>query len=268
MSNSKSFTYYTIIGRDPSLLEGHLENVTKYAGFDKLTCQKKLLVIIYKNPSIEKGTTDTIIEICGKYGAEYVMYEEPHSIFIENLYACWNLGYQHSLDGFVFRGGSDQTFSKDSFVSLYEVASDHEGEKIILQANTIENADRNLNSRHFLEPLGNTFDDFSYEKFEEVCERINAKVEEPLISIDTALEVWGKPTPLGTSLGVINRVDGCSWLMTKKDWKEFGPLPVMENGVTGDVIIHDRLQLNGYSSFITRDCITYHFVRGESKEIQ
>jgi|TARA_Y100000296_G_C5161394_1_gene252064 hypothetical protein len=268
MSLSKPFTYYTIIGRDPSLLVGHLENVTNYAGFNKLLCEKKLLVIIYKNPSIPSKITETIIGICKKYNAEYVFYEEPHSIFIENLYACWNLGYQHSLDGFVFRGGSDQAFSKDSFVSLYNLALAHEGEKIILQANTIENANRNLDSRHFLEPLGDTFDDFSYEKFEEACERINAKVGDSLVSIDTALEAWGKPTPLRTSKGIINRVDGCSWLMTKLDWELYGPLPVFENGITGDVIIHDRLQAARYKSFIARDCITYHFVRGESKDIQ
>jgi hypothetical protein len=56
--------------------------------------------------------------------------------------------------------------------------------------------------------------------------------------------------------------------MTRKDWEEHGPLPVLENGVTGDVVIHDRFQRNGYESFIVRDCITYHFVRGESKDIQ
>ena len=268
MNTSEAFTYYTIIGRDPDLLQGHLENITNYAGFDKLSCEKKLLVIIYKNPSIDPATTDIIKETCRRYGAEYVIYEEPHSIFIENLYACWNLGYQHALDGFIFRGGSDQTFSKDSFVSLYESALAHKGEKIILQANTIENAERNLNSRHILAPLGNTFDDFSYENFEKVCEQINEKVEKPLVSIYEALALWGKPTPLGTSLGVVNRCDGCSWLMTKKDWEEHGPLPVTENGITGDVVIHDRLQVNGYESYIVKDCITYHFVRGESKDIQ
>ena len=106
------FTYYTIIGRDPSLLEGHLDNVTKYAGFDKLECEKKLLVIVYKNQSIPQSVTDQIFEVCKKYNAEYVIYNEPHSNFIENLYACWNLGYEYALDGLVFRGGSDQTFSK------------------------------------------------------------------------------------------------------------------------------------------------------------
>jgi len=265
---NKPFTYYTIIGRDPSLLEGHLENVTKYAGFDSLECEKKLLVIIYRNPTIPASTTDRIFEVCAEYNAEYVIYEEPHSNFIENLYACWNLGYQWALDGYVFRGGSDQVFSKDSFIKLYESACDNEDEKIILQANTIENAERNLSSRHMLLPLGNTFQDFSYEQFEKACEEINSAVTTPLVSITQALDLWGKPTPLGSSLGYINRVDGCSWLMKKSDWENFGPLPVIEGGITGDVIIHDRLQQAGFESFIVPGCITYHFVRGESLDVQ
>ena len=39
-------------------------------------------------------------------------------------------------------------------------------------------------------------------------------------------------------------------------------------GITGDVVIHDRMQTAGYENYIVRDCVTYHFVRGESKDIQ
>jgi len=84
-----------------------------------------------------------------------------------------------------------------------------------------------------------------------------------LVDIEFALRRWGHPTPLKTSLGMVNRVDGCSWLMTKDDFNKFGPLPPIENGVTGDVIIHDRLQTAGYKEYIVRDCVTYHFVMGE-----
>ena len=84
------------------------------------------------------------------------------------------------------------------------------------------------------------------------------------LTIDECLEIWGHPTTLGTSLGVINRVDGCSWLMTKKDWETYGPLPVLKAGITGDVLIHDYLQRAGYTELMVRDCVTYHFVQGES----
>ena len=56
--------------------------------------------------------------------------------------------------------------------------------------------------------------------------------------------------------------------MKKSDWEEFGPMPPIENGITGDVVIHDRMQTAGYENYIVRDCVTYHFVRGESKDIQ
>lgn len=263
-----SFTYYTIIGRDPELLEGHLKNITDYAGFNRLECEKRLLVIVYRNGNIPKQITDRICQICNEYGAVARIYNEPDSNFITNLYACWNLGYELASDGLVFRGGSDQIFSKDSIKLLYDLAVRDYDSKVILQANTIENADRNLDSRHFLAALGDSFDNFDYRKFESIVDSLADKNLPRKITIDQALQVWGKPTPLRTSLGVVDRVDGCSWLMKRKEWKEFGPLPAIEHGITGDVIIHDRLQANGYQFFIVRDCITYHFVRGESKDIQ
>ena len=41
--------------------------------------------------------------------------------------------------------------------------------------------------------------------------------------------------------------------MKKRDWEQIGPIPVLENGITGDVVIHDRLQVNGYESYISKD---------------
>lgn len=265
------FTYYTIIGKNLGLLKGHIDNVKNYAGFNKLTCEKELLVIIYTNNTIPKETTDSLINYCNQENVRYIIYEEKTNVFIDNLYACWNLGYEASDDGYVFRGGSDQVFSKDSFVHLVNEAEKLKAsgnEKFILQANTIENVvalnQIGCSSRHYACNFGGTFGDFNYTDYEQFIEQINKDVTSTLVTIDDALRFWGKPTYLTTSLGVINRVDGCSWLMTKDEWKKFGPLPTIENNITGDVIIHDRLQLNGYTEYIVRDCITYHFVRGES----
>lgn len=267
-----NFTYYTIIGKDASLLEGHLNNVVNYAGFKYLPCKKDLLVIVYKNESIPDVVTNNLLQICKDYGATPCLFYEKTSNFIENLYACWNLGYSISNDGYIFRGGSDQVFSKNSFMALYEQAELNKYKKYILQANTIENKNRikliNANSRHFLENFGDTFFDFNWEKFEQFIQNINKDIEAPLLTIEDCLKFWGKPTPIRTSLGIINRVDGCSWLMTKEDWRKFGPLYTRYGGVTGDVAIHDILQLNGYEEFLVRDCVTYHFVRGESMETQ
>jgi hypothetical protein len=261
------FTYYTIIGKDLNLFKGHVENVKTYAGFDRLSCEKEFLVIVYTNSNITIDTTESILNYCEDNNIRTVVYREPATNFLNNLYTCWNLGYENSSDGLVFRGGSDQIFSKDSFISLYDEAVKLEGKKVVLQANTIENSVK-LNkigaiSRHFVEDFGGTFDTFDYQAFESFCLRINDNVTEQLIDINTALLLWNKPTNIKTSLGIIDRVDGCSWLMTKEEWQIYGPLPPIENGVTGDVIIHDRMQQAGYVEYIVRDCITYHFVQGE-----
>jgi hypothetical protein len=262
------FTYYTIIGKDLNLLKGHISNIKEYAGFNKLTCEKELIVIIYKNPNIPDNITNSIIEYCNSESITYHIYNEPHNIFIENLYRCWNLGYEVSTDGYVFRGGSDQVFSKDSFLHLYNEAENirknQPNKKFILQANTIENVERSPQSRHFVKSFGDSFENFKYDEFETFITEINQNVTEEIIDIDQSLKYWGKPSSLWTSLGSVNRVDGCSWLMTKEEFNKYGPIPVIINNVTGDVLIHDKLQIDGYDEYIVKNCITYHFVRGES----
>ena len=98
-------------------------------------------------------------------------------------------------------------------------------------------------------------------------ENINENVDLEILDIGRSVKTWGHPTSFQSSLGHINRTDGCSWLMTRQDWVEYGPLPPIENGITGDVIIHDRLQKVNYFNYIVRDCVTYHFVRGESHKL-
>ncbi len=271
------FTYYTIIGKDLELFKGHVENVKKYAGFDKLPCKKNFNTIIYKNDRIKKETTDSILEFCKEQNIKPIIYNELTDTFIDNLYACWNLGYETASDGYVFRGGSDQVFSKDSFLALYDAAEkfskEYPEKNVILQANTIECKNRLRmigvkKSRHFEEDFGDNFTNMDYGSFEKFIEQINSSVKENLLTIDMALKYWKKPTSLYGKFGKTNRTDGCSWLMTKQDWLDHGPLPVFENNITGDVIIHDRFQENDYKNYIVRDCITYHFVQGESSDKQ
>ena len=270
------FTYYTIIGKDLNLLKGHVQNVREYAGFDRLTCEKEFIIIIYRNANIPQTVTQSLIDYCVESGLTYVIYDEPFNTFIDNLYACWNLGYEKSSEGYVFRGGSDQVFSKDSFLKLYELAEHYRlnepHRKVILQANTLENTTRireiNAISRHFTMDFGFTFESFDYPGFEKFIERINRDITTDVMTIEDCLKYWGKPTQLQTTLGIINRVDGCSWLMTREEWSKFGPIPVFQNGITGDVAIHDTLQLNGYEEILVKDCVTYHFVRGESINVQ
>jgi hypothetical protein len=271
------FTYYTIIGKDLELFKGHVENIKKYAGFDKLPCKKNFNAIIYKNNKIKKETTDSILEFCKEQNIKPIIYNEPTDTFIDNLYACWNLGYETATSGYIFRGGSDQVFSKDSFLALYDAAEkiskDYPEKNVILQANTIECKSRLRmigvkKSRHFEEDFGDNFINMDYDSFEKFIEQINLSVKESLITTEMALKFWNKPTSFYGKFGKTNRTDGCSWLMKKQDWLDHGPLPVSENGITGDVIIHDRCQENGYENYIVKDCITYHFVQGESSDKQ
>ena len=250
------------------MLRGHIDNVKNHAGFDKIECEKELLVIIYKNRNIPDSTTKEILDYCDSEGISTFLYQEKTDNFLTNLYDCWNLGYEKSNSGRVFRGGSDQVFSRDSFVKLEKLSRNLDN--TILQANTIECLPRlrkiGAKSRHIEQDFGSSYDDFNLEKFQNFVDSMNQDCDKELLSIEESLYTWGKPTGFNSTLGPINRCDGCSWLMTKEQWKEFGPMPEMENGITGDVVIHDRMQKAGYKSLITRDCVTYHFVQGERVE--
>jgi len=264
------FTYYTIIGKDLDLLKGHVENIKYHAGYDKLECPKEFIVIVYTNSKIDPSVTQTIVDYCNEQNLRVVYYHEPpHLDFLHNLYNCWNIGYEYSQPGYVFRGGSDQVFSEDSFVHLFNAAQklDQAGKKYVLQANTIECASRlrkiNAISRHFACDFGDNFKNMNMEAFENFITNINMNVDSKILNIYQALKHWRHPTTTETTMGVLNRCDGCSWLMSKQDWIDFGPIPPLDGPITGDVAIHDYLMKAGYMDYIVRDCVTYHFVQGE-----
>jgi len=265
------FTYYTIIGKNPMMIKNHLYNIKSNAGFDNLECEKELIVIVYKNKNIKEETTNDILKICKEYGARTEIYNEPTEDFLTNLYDCWNLGYEYADDGFVFRGGSDQVFNKDSFINLYNIAIREYkiNPKTIFQAQTIENIKTGIPSRHFLKDFGGDFENLNGKDFEDFCIEINKGVKKDVLNIKECLSTWGYPKnfkDVFPRLGNIERTDGCSWLMTKEDWIKYGPMPRKEGRKTGDVVIHDRLSASGYRDLLVRDCITYHFMRGESSK--
>ena len=265
------FTYYTIAGKNPKLIRDHLKHVKVVAGFDALPCEKELIVVVYCPQKIDFETHQAVLAAVEEAGASVHIFMEPDSVFLTNLYACWNLGYELADDGWVFRAGSDQVFNTDAFVHLYQVAEAQRQVEpwTIFQAQTFENAgymrQSGMTSRHMVYEGGDGFDEFSQVAFDDHLRSVNAGVEKSLLNIAECLEAWGHPTQFQSSLGLIDRTDGCSWLMTKQDWLDHGPLPPMEGGVTGDVMIHDRLQRAGYDNLLVRDCATYHFVRGESR---
>lgn len=271
------FTYYTIIGKDPYLIKGHLNNIRFHAGFDQLDCPKQIIVVVYKNSKIPKEITEEILDICTQNNAKIVIYDEPTTNFLDNLYRCWNLGYEHSDDGWVFRSGSDQAFNKDSFPKLYDVAmrEREKNSKILLNSNTIEHSVRAMSkgniSRHIIANFGDNFKNFNVDAFEKFCAELNKNVKEELLTVDQSYSYWRKPTGFCSTVSAWhNRTEGCSWLITKKDWEEYGPMIPLtyysRGQITGDCLLHDKLQIVGYKDYLTRDCITYHFFRGESIE--
>src|SRR3990172_7305701 len=265
------FTYYTIIGKDPDMLSGHISNIRAHAGFDRLRRDKEFIVIIYSNNKINKGTTSHLVDICKANGVRPVIYQEPTSNWLDNLYACWNLGYSESSEGWVFRSGSDQVHNYDALINLYNAAmSERErNPHIIINANTIEHSVRAMShgnvSRHIIANFGDSFQVLKIQDFEEFVAKLNAGVNEKLLTVQDSIRYWGKPTQFSSTISKThNRTEGCSWLITKDDWRRFGPMPPTREGITGDCWLHDQLEKAGYKDYLARDCVTYHFFRGES----
>ncbi|MHA2068019.1 MAG: hypothetical protein ACXABY_26960, partial [Candidatus Thorarchaeota archaeon] len=85
------------------------------------------------------------------------------------------------------------------------------------------------------------------------------------LTVGESVARWGRPLPWHNRHGYHNRTEGCSWLVTKATWEKYGPLPRFQDGVTGDCWFGDELEFNGYRDYLVRDCITYHFFRGEQE---
>jgi len=265
------FTAQTMIGKDVDMIRGHLHNVKVHAGFDRLTCEKELVVIVYTNPSIPKPVTDEIISVCKENDARAVLFPEPHNTFIENLYAGFNLAYDSCDEGWILRSGSDTAYNYDCIVKLYDLATRtrEQNKKVVYNLNAIEHSIRAMSqgniSRHILGNFGDTFQTLNVKAFDAFVAELNKGVDKELLTVEECMAIWGKPTPFYSTLGYINRTEAVSWLMTKEDWKLHGPFRSHE-GITGDCYLHDLLHLAGYQDYCTRDCVSYHFFRGESSK--
>lgn len=251
------FDYYTIIGRNPSLFQGHVDNTLRNAGLPRDMWD--FHVLVYTNDKIPKDTTEEIVAICQANDISWYTHpEDPSKPFIDRLYDCWNRGYELGSRPLVFRAGSDQTWSKDAFKYLYEAWESLPFERAVLQAQTIEHMVSYPGSRHMCKDFGSTFETYDEEAFFKFCDEISRP---GLYGIQECLEIWKHPTRM---INGPPRTDGCSWLQRREDFHKFGPMPTIRGGITGDVLIHDAYQRAGIPNFLVGDCITYHFVRGES----
>jgi hypothetical protein len=260
----KGFDYTTIIGRDPKLFRFHVDNVLRNAGLSRE--HWSFNVVVYYNETIPRETTDEIMDICEKNDITvFKIYEDPRKPFIMRLYDAWNLVQEVGYRPLTLRAGSDQTWYPGSFKAIYEEYLEFEkknGPDVILQAQTIESPLAGQ-SRHFVKPFGTTAQEYDEAAFIKFCDEIKAP---GLFTIDEALARWGHPTHFSSSLGEThNRTDGCSWLQSKDLFKRFGPMRYIVGKWTGDVIIHDNYERGGVPNFLVGNCITYHFVKGESR---
>mgnify|MGYP003145752000 CR=1 FL=1 len=254
------FDYTTIIGRDPKLWRWHVDNVLRNAGL--LRDKWNFNVIVYHDEELRKsGVTDELVSICEENDISFQLHQEPNKPFIQRLYDCWNMVQEIGKRPHTLRAGSDQAWSKDSFIYM-NAALESCVFDCILQAQTVESL-LAKKSRHFMKDFGATPDTFNEEAFAVFCEEIS---RDGLFNIKDALKEWGHPTSFSSSLGTPhNRTDGCSWLQSKATFAKHGPMPYMEGQWTGDVIIHDRYERAGIPNLLVGNVITYHLVRGESR---
>jgi len=269
-----SVTCYTIISRDKSLLEWCVTNARDRAGMNH-----EWLVIGW-DPEPQ------IVQWCKEHKVRLVEYNpKPESDFpnrtawfLHNLYACWNLGYEHARTKWVVRMGSDQFFSQGWLAKLFEgvaaIAGREEdrteesvaaAENMIYHCHTTED-DIAVNSRHETYEWGNRPETFNVQEFNLYAnDRIVRYAHQPLIPGPMCDLYYTHP-----SRGLQIRPDGCTWLQTKLLWEKYGPISDVLNveGVTGDVSFMDKMDDAGVRSWLVPSSCTHHLVRGESRDIQ
>lgn len=252
------FNYAMVIGKSPKLFTAHVDNVLRNA------CVPRDMwdfhAIIFRNKKIAPAITDELVSIALTNDIKITFYDEWHGNFLENLYACWNLVQEVGERPYTIRAGSDQFFSPGTFWNMYRAHLDF-GSELVTQMHTIESP-LSPQSRHYVCDFGTSYDTFKEKEFNEFAASKSLK---GLYTIEEALGIWGHPTSFNSSLGLINRTDGCSWMMSKSLWKKFGPMiPINRNGHTGDVTLHDNIMKSGIPNRLVGDAWTYHLVRSEA----
>lgn len=254
------FDYAMVIGKSPELFRTHIDNVLRNAAIGLTRDMWDFHAVIFRNKKIKPEITDELVSIAILNDIKVTFYDEWHGNFLENLYACWNLVQEVGERPYTIRAGSDQFFSPGSFWNMYREHLEF-GSELITQMHTIESP-LSPQSRHYVCDFGTSYDTFKEKEFNAFAA---SKSLRGLYTIDEALGIWGHPTSFNSSLGHINRTDGCTWLCSKDLWKRFGPMIPLRGNFTGDVTFHDDIMRADIPNRLVGDAWTYHLVRGESR---
>ena len=214
-------TCSTVIGHDLDLLRWNLENARARAGI-----AHDWLVVNWI-PAERPEVAGPIAEWCKREGVKYHAYQgtpkpdltsDVTPWFLKNLYHCFNASYTEAETPWVARMASDQFFSKDWLKNLM-TAAERYGERSVMHCWTVESPVAK-HSRHDIQDWGSTWQTFDLDRFENYAADLAWRYQnQPVIPGDECNLRYFHPTR-----GMQTRPDGCSWLMTKALFNEFGQM--------------------------------------------
>lgn len=250
-------TCYTIIVNDLNLLRWCIDNARARAGID----HEWLVIIADEKPHI--------IEWCKQSNVRFYVHEEhaeeeiPDKTerFLRNLYECWNLGYEKAQTEWVARMGSDQFFSYQWLRNLHDA---HPKQDSIMHTWTVESPVA-IRSRHEIQHFGDSMETFDKKRWDMYCRDMQKRYMHTRVMQATDHPIYRHP-----ARGIQRRPDGVTWLQKKSLWEKFGPLSHVVNGegVTGDVSYMDAMYDAGIPGHLVPTSLSYHYVRGESRDVQ
>lgn len=252
---------YTIISKDVGLLNWCVTNARDRAGID----HEWLIVGWDATDDVKDWCSDNRITLANFEPTEAQYHPDKTSWFLHNLYKGWNLGYEACPEAkWTVRMGSDQFFSKNWLKNLMESADRH-GENSVYHTWTVE-SDIAKNSRHEIRSWGHTWDTFEFRRFDVYANDLIHRMNNEHGIDGDRCDLWYRHPVRGKQ----RRPDGVTWLQTRDLWVSYGPLQSTINaeGVTGDVSYMDSLYDNGVTGYLCPRSISYHLVRGESRDIQ
>lgn len=251
-------TAYTVIGRDVKLLDWCITNARQRAEIEH-----DWLVVGW-------NITQTCQDWCADHDVRCVSFDAPEvekgdtASFLRNLYRSFNMGYELATTRYVARLGSDQFFSKGWLKWLMHAAESRDGAGVF-HSWTVEST-LAKRSRHDVRDFGSSPGEFDQQAFDIYADAIVSQYSSRFL-------MRGWETKLFYNhpyRGMQTRPDGCTWIQTRDLWLKHGPMEdgINREGVTGDVAYMDRLFDAGVQAFLVPPSVTYHLVRGESREVQ